>query len=137
MAEVGTGAPALPVPIERFSLLQAERPVDLMAFYNTCDIFVFPSLAEGFGLPPLEAMACGVPTVISDCGGVREYAQHETNCLLVPPGDADAMARAIQRLLDDASPRAQLVQAGRDTAVRFPVERFAAACADEIEHHLI
>jgi glycosyltransferase involved in cell wall biosynthesis len=131
------GAPPLPDYIERFSILQAERPVDLMAFYNTCDVFLFPSLLEGFGLPPLEAMACGVPTVISDCGGVREYARHEANCLLVPPGDADATRDAVQRLLDDASLRAALVAGGRATALRFPVERFASECADEIERHLI
>ncbi|HEX6791115.1 MAG TPA: glycosyltransferase family 4 protein [Candidatus Krumholzibacteria bacterium] len=130
------GAPAMPDYIERFSILQAERPVDMMAFYNTCDIFVFPSLIEGFGLPPLEAMACGVPAVISDCGGVREYARNESNCLLVPPGDATAMAAAIQRLVDDPPLRAALADAGRETALRFPVERFASECADEIERFL-
>jgi glycosyltransferase involved in cell wall biosynthesis len=127
------GAPPLPDYVERFSVLQAERPVDLMAFYSTCDVFVFPSLAEGFGLPPLEAMACGAATVITDCGGVREYARDGINCLLVPPGDADALAAALQRLLEDGGLRAGLVAAGLETAVRFPVERFASECADEIE----
>jgi glycosyltransferase involved in cell wall biosynthesis len=130
------GAPPLPDYVERFSVLQAERPVDLMAFYSTCDVFVFPSLAEGFGLPPLEAMACGAATVISDCGGVREYARDGENCLLVPPGDADALAAALQRLLEDGGLRAGLVAAGLETAVRFPVERFASQCADEIERVL-
>jgi glycosyltransferase involved in cell wall biosynthesis len=131
------GAPALPDPVERFSLLQAERPVDLMAFYSMCDIFLFPSRVEGFGLPPLEAMACGAPVVTSDCGGVREYARHEENCLLVAPGDAGAMAAAIQRLAGDPALRASLIEAGRETALRFPVERFANECAHEIERHLI
>ncbi len=131
------GAPPLPDYIDRFSILQAERAVDLMAFYNTCDVFVFSSLLEGFGLPPLEAMACGVPTIISDCGGVRDYARHEANCLLVPPGNADAITAAVQRLIDDASLRSALVAEGRATALKFPVERFASECADEIERHLI
>jgi glycosyltransferase involved in cell wall biosynthesis len=130
------GSPPLPEYIERFSVLQAERPVDLMAFYSTCDIFVFPSLAEGFGLPPLEAMACGTAAVISDCGGVREYARHIGNCLLFTPGDAAAAAAAIQHLIDDAPLRAGLVAEGRETALRFPVEQFAAACADEIDRLL-
>ncbi len=130
------GAPVLPDFVERFSILQAERPADLMAFYNTCDVFVFPSLAEGFGLPPLEAMACGAAAVISDCGGVREYARHEENCLLVPPGDAGATAAAVARLVEDEALRAALAAEGRTTALRFPVERFASACADEIERVL-
>lgn len=129
-------APPLPDYVERFSVLQAERPVDLMAFYSTCDVFAFPSLAEGFGLPPLEAMACGAATVISDCGGVREYARDGDNCLMVPPGDPDALAAAVERLLEDGGLRAGLVAAGLDTAVRFPVENFAAGCADEIERAL-
>ena len=127
------GAPSLPEYVERFSVMQAERPVDLMAFYSTCDVFVFPSLAEGFGLPPLEAMACSAATVISDCGGVREYAVDGINCLMVPPGDAVALAAAIKRALEDGGLRSALVAAGRETALRFPVERFASECADEIE----
>jgi glycosyltransferase involved in cell wall biosynthesis len=130
------GAPPLPDYVERFSVSQAERPVDLMAFYTTCDIFLFPSLAEGFGLPPLEAMACGAATVISDCGGVREYARHIGNCLLFTPGDATAAANAVQHLIDDSPLRAGLVAEGRATALRFPVEQFANACADEIERVL-
>jgi glycosyltransferase involved in cell wall biosynthesis len=127
------GGPVLPEFIERFSVLQGDRAMDPMAFYNTCDIFVFPSLLEGFGLPPLEAMACGVATAISDCGGVREYAHPEQNCMMFAPGDPDALAHAVQRLIDDAALRAWLVASGRDTAVRFPASAFSSACADEIE----
>jgi glycosyltransferase involved in cell wall biosynthesis len=127
------GGPELPEFVERFSVLQGDRAMDPMAFYTTCDIFVFPSLVEGFGLPPLEAMACGIATAISDCGGVREYAHPEQNCLMFGPTDPDALAHAVQRLIDDGAMRAWLTAAGRDTALRFPASAFASACADEIE----
>jgi glycosyltransferase involved in cell wall biosynthesis len=78
-------------------------------------------------------MACGAATVISDCGGVREYARHIGNCLLVTPGDPIAAAHAVQKLMDDPPLRMGIVAEGRDTALRFPVEKFANACADEIE----
>ena len=74
------------------------------------NVFVYASWYEGFGLPPLEAMACGVPVVTTDCGGVLEYAIDGYNSLVTPIRDPTALAQAIQRLLSDRHLAAQLIQ---------------------------
>lgn len=68
-----------------------ERPSrdELRSLFATLDIFISPSHSEGFGLPALEAMACGVPVVITDSGGCRDYANTATS-LISPPGDPDS-----------------------------------------------
>jgi glycosyltransferase involved in cell wall biosynthesis len=133
----GTFAAPAPPFVERFSSLSGPggHTPDIDAFYSSCDVFVFPSRVEGFGLPPLEAMARGAAVVASDCGGVREYAQPEENCILVPPGDPAALAAAVFRLAEPGL-RARLARAGRETAERYPADRFARECADEIERVL-
>lgn len=81
----------------------------LVALYRSCDLFVSCSWGEGLGYPPLEAMACGTPVVLTDSIGVRDYAQHENNCLLVPPRDPQAIAAAILRLAQDQALAERLV----------------------------
>ena len=69
-------------------------------WYHACDVLLFPSYdAEGFGLPPLEAMASGVPAVISDIPSLAILPEDAVS--RVPAGDAAAMARATARLLDE------------------------------------
>ena len=91
-------------------------------------IFVSASLAEGFGLPPLEAMACGVPVLLTDSGGVRDYARHMGNCVMTPPGDPNALARGIVELVEDPDALTSIARAGRESARGFtwegPVQRF-------------
>ncbi len=131
----GANPAFVPAQIETFSRVATTEHLhhDIASFYSYLDVFVFPSFVEGFGLPPLEAMACGAAVVLTDSGGVREYARDGENCLLVAPGDVEALARAIDRLIADPALRSRLAQAGRATAISYPVERFAHACADEIE----
>ncbi|MGE5529174.1 MAG: glycosyltransferase family 4 protein [Patescibacteria group bacterium] len=91
--------------------------------YAEADILVYPSRFESFGLPPLEAMACGTATVIGDCGGVREYARHLENCLLVEPGNPAALASTTAALLADAGARQRLVEGGLRTAAAWTWQR--------------
>jgi glycosyltransferase involved in cell wall biosynthesis len=95
----------------------------LRALYTSCRAFVYPSVYEGFGLPPLEAMACGAAVVAGDIPAVAEVTGGAA--LLVPPRDADALARAIASLLDDPDARARLTKAGRARASEFTWERAA------------
>lgn len=114
-----------PVPAE---LVYPLDDAELVQCYRRADVFVFSSKLEGFGLPPLEAMACGTPVVTTDCRGVLEFAQDGVNCLMVPPCAPTAMAEAILAVLNDQAFAAGLVEAGLETARRFTwdamVDRF-------------
>ena len=105
-------------------LMPARNDDELRRIYSSADVFVSSSLYEGLNLPPLEAMACGTPVAMTDSGGSREYARDGVNALVVPRGDAEALARAIEKLLLDEELRARLVRAGLETAGRFTAERF-------------
>jgi glycosyltransferase involved in cell wall biosynthesis len=102
-----------------------ERPDNavLAETYAGSDLFVSSSWYEGFGLPPLEAMACGTPVVLTDSGGVRDFARDGENCLVVPPQHPDLLADAIVKVLDDPVLAARLRQAGPPTAAEFTWEK--------------
>jgi glycosyltransferase involved in cell wall biosynthesis len=82
------------------------------------DIFVMPSLYEGLGVAALEAMACGLPVIASDTGGLREAVEDGRTGLLAPPGDVVALEHAIETLTEAPAMRAAMG---------------AAACARAIE----
>ena len=87
----------------------------IVELYASAEVAVVPSLYEGFSLPAVEAMACGVPLVGTTGGAVPEViGQDGVTGLLVPPGDPSALAGAIVRALDDADLRARLGAAGRE-----------------------
>jgi len=100
---------------------------ELARWYRRSDLFVSASHLEGFGLPVLEAMACGVPVVTTDSGGVSDFAVDGYNCLMVPVAEPTALASAIARLLDDAGLRRRLAEGGLETARRLSWENTAAA----------
>ena len=93
------------------------RDVDLPALYSLADVFAFPSWYEGFGLPVLEAQACGTPVVAADNSSLPEVAGDAG--LLVDAKDTGALARALHAVLLDEELRESMVSAGRVQASRF------------------
>jgi glycosyltransferase involved in cell wall biosynthesis len=109
---------------------------DLECLYAAADAFVYPSLAEGFGLPVLEAMAQGTPVVTSAGTATEEVAGEAA--VLVDPTDVDAIAAGLHRVLDDRELAATLRSAGPARAATFTWDRSAALVAgiyaEAVEH---
>jgi len=84
--------------------------LELVTLYSMADVFAFPSFFEGFGIPPLEAMACGAPVITSNTSSLPEVVGDAA--LLIDPNDVDALAQAILRLLSNEQLRMELVQKG-------------------------
>lgn len=97
---------------------------DLPYLYSLSDLFVFPSLYEGFGMPPLEAMACGKAVVCSNTSSLPEVVGDAG--VLVSPYDVDALADAMASLLNEPERRAELGRRGVERARRFTWEKSAA-----------
>jgi glycosyltransferase involved in cell wall biosynthesis len=89
----------------------------LRCFYESAAAFVFPSRYEGFGLPPLEAMACGTPVVTSNVSSLPEVVGDAA--VLVNPENVFDIARGIRDVLLDEELRARLIRRGREQAARF------------------
>ena len=92
-------------------------PDELNIIYNISDVFVFPSFYEGFGWPTIEAMACGLPIVSSDKGGLKEIV--EDAAYIIDPYDAQNIARAIVNVLEDADKREELIIKGFERVKKF------------------
>ncbi len=108
---------------QRIVLTEYLNDEDLRALYSSCRVFVYPSIYEGFGLPPLEAMACGAPVITSRIPALAETTGGAA--VLVEPTNVQALAVAIADLLDSDDARANLSALGRSRAAEFTWERTA------------
>ena len=108
---------------ERVRLIGFAADDDLPALYSGAEAFVYPSLYEGFGLPPLEAMACGTPVVASNVSSVPEVVGEAG--LLVDPMSVEAICEAVERVLDDQSLRESLREKGIEQAGLFTWKKAA------------
>jgi glycosyltransferase involved in cell wall biosynthesis len=95
----------------------------LPLWYSAADLFVYPSLYEGFGLPPLEAMACGTAVISSTASSLPEVVGEAG--LLIDPADTEALAKAMEQVLSDTEMRKQMQSAGLVQAQNFSWERTA------------
>jgi len=96
----------------------------LAALYRLASVFVFPSLYEGFGLPPLEAMALGAPVITSSVSSLPEVVGDAA--VLIDPGSPASIADALARVLDDEALRADLIRRGHERVKAFSWARSAA-----------
>lgn len=106
--------------------------VDLARVYADAHLFLLPSLAEGFGFPPLEAMARGVPTAVSDIDSLVEVTRD--GALQFDPRDPAGLARLVTQMSDDSQLRSHLSSAGRRVAGTYRWADTAAAIWEEVRH---
>ena len=104
---------------------------ELLCLYRSAALFVFPSLNEGFGLPVLEAISCGAPTIASNTSSLPEVVGNAE--ALFDPTDAAAISETMARGLTDADYRERLLASGRHQATQFSWERTAAIALASLE----
>lgn len=115
--------------ITGMTIVKPASDYDIVSVYKSSDIFISTSWWEGFGLPPLEAMACGCAVICSASGGVDEFAKPNLNCLMFKPKDETGLANALAELVGNESLRNDLSSQGVKTAAEFRWE-------DSAEHLL-
>ena len=107
----------------RLHHMESVDPDELPAIYNLARVLAHPAWYEGFGLPPLEAMACGTPVVVSAASSLPEVVSDAG--VLVPPGDAEEWRKALERVVGDTDLAADLRHRGILRAAQFSWERAA------------
>jgi glycosyltransferase involved in cell wall biosynthesis len=107
---------------------------DLLQLYNACDLFVFPSFYEGFGLPALEAMACGRAVVCSNTTALPEVV--DGAAIVFDPYSVDQMVRALKDLLLDGELRARMERLGLQRAAHFSWQKTAQRTL-EVFHEVV
>jgi len=120
-------AQAAAVGLQRLHFLG--RRDDVPALLRVSDAFVLASIEEGLGTSLMDALCCGLPVVATRAGGIVELIEDGRSGLLVPPADAQSLAAALLRLLDDAELRDALARAGSAQSERFHYRHMVAAYA--------
>jgi glycosyltransferase involved in cell wall biosynthesis len=108
---------------DRVHLVHSLTDSEIKSLYSRAEAFLFPSFAEGFGFPPLQAAACGIPMVVSDLPALRETLGDAA--VFVDPRDSGAIAAALREILSDPAKRRRLAEAGPPVASRFSWEESA------------
>jgi glycosyltransferase involved in cell wall biosynthesis len=109
----------------------------LREIYNRAAIFLSPSWAEGWPLPPAEALQCGAALAATDIGGHREYAVHGETALLSPPKDPEALATNVLRLLQDQPLRLRLARQGHQHIQQFTWDRAVTSFESVLDEALL
>jgi glycosyltransferase involved in cell wall biosynthesis len=120
---------------DRVRLVHSLADSDLRALYTSAAILFFPSLAEGFGFPPVQAALCGVPAVVSDIGVLREVL--DDSVMYVDPRNQCEMADGLRRVLEDHPLRARLIAAGGDRASLYQGQSWAQRHVEIYEQVLV
>jgi glycosyltransferase involved in cell wall biosynthesis len=108
---------------------------ELPWWYNAAELFVYPSLYEGFGLPPLEAMACGTPVIASSASSLPEVVG--TAGMLVNPTDTEALAAAMDRVLTEPGVQETMQAAGLAQARGFAWQETASRTVDSYQRAML
>ena len=115
----------------KFVFLEGVPTDDLPSIYSQAHVFIFPSLYEGFGLPPLEAMACGTPVITSKVASLPEVCGRAAH--YVDPYSPDDIKNGITAVLSSREIRSQMENAGVENARKFSWNRFASDTWEEYE----
>jgi glycosyltransferase involved in cell wall biosynthesis len=105
--------------LDGITIVKPKSDKDIVDVYNISDIFISTSWWEGFGLPPLEAMACGCAVITSNSGGVNEYAIDNVNCLMFEPKNEKELEDKLVLLIENSYLRKSLSMEGIKTAQHF------------------
>jgi glycosyltransferase involved in cell wall biosynthesis len=108
--------------IKNIKIIDKISEDDIIGFYNSVDLLLYPSLYEGFGLPPLEAMACGCPVITSNTSSLPEVVGDAG--ILVDPYDTEAIAIAVEKVLLNKKIREDMIEKGLKQAKKFSWENY-------------
>jgi phosphatidylinositol alpha-1,6-mannosyltransferase len=123
---------------EHAHFLYGLTPDQLFAFYSNCDVFALPSRGEGFGLVFLEAMACGKPVIGGAHGGIPDIVEDGVTGLLVPHGDVERLAEALESLVKNPSRAKEMGARGKDRLAKsFSFAQFQLHLTQILENILV